>query len=291
MPTNPPRRSAYITFEGIDGCGKTSVMQAIGQRLAAEGLDVVVTKEPGNPFDAGCRAIRELLLDPRRDWADRAELFLYLADRAQHIEKVVNPALDRGAIVLSDRGLDSTVAYQAFGRQEIYGTIDRLNLLATRGVEPTLTLFLDVDPEVAQARLAAAGKGDRMDNLGLDFYKRAQDGFRFLLTRNRRIRVIDASMPFGAVESLALDYVQQHLRTGAIAGGFTHRGRITKLTEEPCPACKRKMWCRCDAVEIEQAELRAAIANPVPDARLLVPDETSPAIVDEHESYNMEDGR
>jgi dTMP kinase len=190
----------FITFEGIDGSGKSTQIEMLAAYLRERGRPVVVTREPGDGSLG--RELRPILLDLKNSGlCDHAELFLYLADRAQHVHEVVAPALREGKIVLCDRFVDSTVAYQGYGRGLDPAMLRGQNELAVAGVTPALTLVLDLAPEVGLSRARARNLGagadtseGRFEALALDFHNRVRRGYLELAAADPgRIRVIDAA--------------------------------------------------------------------------------------------------
>jgi dTMP kinase len=198
----------FITFEGIEGTGKSTQIALLKSRLEAQGRRVLVTLEPGGSR-IGAELRRVLLSLENRDLTPQAELFLYLADRAQHVAQVVRPALASGAVVLCDRFADSTVAYQGFGRGMDPELLHRLNAVAVDGLWPELTLLLDLDPETGLARAVARNVSEgktnaegRFEAESLAFHSRVRQGFLNLAAREpERIRIVDAS---GTPEAVAL---------------------------------------------------------------------------------------
>ncbi|MFT3973427.1 MAG: dTMP kinase [Amaricoccus sp.] len=190
----------FISFEGIDGSGKTTQVRALAARLRATGAEVVETREPGGA--EGAEMIRRLLVegDPSR-WSPETEILLFTAARRDHLERTIAPALARGAVVLTDRFANSTRVYQGVGRADLRASVDALHSLAI-GVEPDLTLVLDIDPRVGLARgLARGGTEDRFEQFGADFQIRLRAGFLALAREfPRRVRVVDAS---GEAETVA----------------------------------------------------------------------------------------
>jgi dTMP kinase len=179
----------FITIEGIDGSGKTTQTRLLVERLRLEGQAVRPTREPGGT-PAG-EQLRELVLSPEQVISPEAELFLYLADRALHVSQVVRPALTAGEIVVCERHADSTLAYQGFGRGLEVAFLRRLNEVATGGLEPDLTLVLDLEAE--HARLDGV-RLDRLESEGQEFLARVACGFRELAkTEPDRVKLIDAS--------------------------------------------------------------------------------------------------
>lgn len=161
----------FVTLEGPEGAGKSTVIKELAERFSAQGLEVLVTREPGDgPVG---KQIREILLHGEAI-ASRTELFLFLADRAQHVEAIVQPALARGVIVLCDRYSDSTLVYQGYGRGLDLGLLGGLNDIATGGLKPDLTLLLDLPPEVGLARQSSK---DRLDNEPIEFHRKIRNGF------------------------------------------------------------------------------------------------------------------
>jgi dTMP kinase len=204
-------RGKFIVFEGVEGSGKTTQIQETAawlQRMYGKDRSVIVTREPGGT-ELG-RGIRQLLLgsesrtgihpsdplaallaDPSSWVSDRAELLLYAADRAQHVESVIEPHLDRGNIVLCDRFSDSTIAYQGYGRGFDVADIDRIDRIATGGLQSDLTLWLDLDVTIGLARVALRGKPDRIEQASLDFHQRVRQGYQELanIYPNRIVRI------------------------------------------------------------------------------------------------------
>lgn len=191
-PSVPPRPAGtFVTFEGVDGVGKTTQCALLCRALEESGREVVRLREPGGT--ALGENIRALLLDPACDRMDPVcELLLYEAARAQLVGEVVRPALARGCVVVSDRFFDSTLAYQGFGRDLDTQLVDRANDLGCAGCRPDRTLVLDMSPERAFERATRSG-ADRMEREGVDFQRRVRDGFAYAARREpQRIRVLSA---------------------------------------------------------------------------------------------------
>ena len=180
----------FITFEGADGCGKTTQIKLIDEYLRNKGYKTLLTREPGAKGLG--EKIREILLNYEGEVSSRCESFLFLADRAQHVDCIIKPALKDGVIVLCDRHTDSTVAYQGYGRGLDIEEIKKLNNLATGGLKPDLTIVFDVDIETSQARV---GKNkDRMESAGIEFFKKVREGFLEIAKEEpQRVKVIDSS--------------------------------------------------------------------------------------------------
>ena len=202
-------KGVFITFEGLDGCGKSTQMELLAEALRARGYVVTVTREPGGT--ALGEAIRDLLLDPRhRGMSARAEALLYAAARAHLVEQVIRPALEDGQVVLCDRYLDSSLAYQGYGRGLGTDDIIMLNIWATQGLFPDLTLFLDLEESVRATRLAEVP--DRLEAENEEFHRRVEDGYRKLLGQHRhRIRRIDASGDEAEVQKRVQAVVEEEL--------------------------------------------------------------------------------
>ncbi|MFQ5895274.1 MAG: dTMP kinase [Nitrospinota bacterium] len=183
----------FLTFEGGEGSGKSTQLELLAQWLEGRGRRVFCTREPGGT-PLGER-IRDGLLGPWAGGMDPlAELLLFEADRAQHVAEVIHPRLEAGEVVLCDRFTHSTLAYQAFGRGLPEEMVARLNAWAAGGLEPDLTLVLDVDAEEGLRRLAEVGRLDRLEAEALDFHRRVCEGFRKLARRDaQRVRLIPPS--------------------------------------------------------------------------------------------------
>lgn len=206
-----------IVFEGVEGCGKTTQIQRSRDWLLASmteiqpDVSIVVTREPGGT-ELGV-GLRQLLLEERgQPMFERAELLLYAADRAQHVEQVLKPTLAKGGIVLCDRYTYSTIAYQGYGRGLSLSLIQQLNQIATGGLESDLTIWLDVDVEIGLSRAKARGKADRMEQADLDFHRRVSQGYRELATANpAQIARVDASSSEPIVQQQIQQILHNHL--------------------------------------------------------------------------------
>lgn len=183
----------FIVFEGVEGAGKTTQIYQTAewlQSMCSQARSVVITREPGGTKLG--QQIRQLLLDdPDSLVTNRTELLLYGADRAQHVESTIEPHLQRGDIVLCDRFTDSTIAYQGYGRGFDLDEIDRVNQLATGGLQSDLTLWLDLDVTIGLQRVLSRGKPDRMELATLDFHQRVRQGYQELanIYPNRIVRI------------------------------------------------------------------------------------------------------
>ena len=191
-------RGKFITFEGGEGCGKSTQVKRLKEALEREGVEVVLTREPGGTWLS--EEIRHLIKDQTTDApCDRSELLLFLAARAQLVKNVIRPALAAGKWVVSDRFSDSTLAYQGYGRGLPLGELRQMNDFACEGQKPDLTLLLDVTPETAEARMrgreaATATTADRIERAGEDFHTRLRNGFAELAkSEPDRIVTIDAN--------------------------------------------------------------------------------------------------
>lgn len=194
-----PARGLFLAFEGTEGCGKSTQLQLLAQKLRAEGYRTVETVEPGGT-PIGAR-IRGILLDPAsRELSPTAELLLYFASRAQNVDERIRPALDAGAIVLTDRFTDSSLAYQGYGRGLGAATVLDLDRIACRGLAPDLTFIFDIDLETGLRRAHARNLNQgaihesRMDDQAIEFYRRVRDAYHQMAAREpHRFRVIDAN--------------------------------------------------------------------------------------------------
>lgn len=181
----------FITFEGPDGSGKTTQIRHTVDYLKDKGFDVICTREPGGT--ASAEKIRNFLLDVNTEICPRTEALLYCAARAEHVEKVIKPALEAGKIVVCDRFTDSTMVYQGFVRGLTVSDLTAVGNFATGGIMPKLTLLLDGDPELLLKRRKERATDDRFEREGLIFQKKVRRGFRLLANVNpKRIKTIDA---------------------------------------------------------------------------------------------------
>lgn len=181
----------FLSFEGIDGSGKSTQARKLAENLRARGHAVTLTREPGG--SPGAEEIRRLVLEGEVDrWSAETEILLFTAARRDHLEKTIRPALARGDVVITDRFADSTRVFQGLTRGDLTAVVDQLHALMI-GVEPDLTLLFDLDPAKGLARaVARPGKELRFEDMGLDFQTRARAGFLGLASRHARFRVIDA---------------------------------------------------------------------------------------------------
>ena len=190
-----------VSLEGPEGAGKTSVLEALIPVLEDRGVEVLTTREPGGVLIG--EKIREVILDPSHTEMDpKTELLLYIASRRQHLVEKVLPALAAGKLVSMDRFIDSSVAYQGFGRGLDIEAIDWLNEFATDGLKPDLTLYFDIEVEEGLARIAANSDREvnRLDMEGLDLHQKVRQGYLSLLEKEAdRIVKIDASLPLDQV--------------------------------------------------------------------------------------------
>lgn len=184
-------KGLFITFEGADGCGKTTQIGLLNEYLKEKKYNTLTTLEPGGS-DIG-KNLRQILLHHDGYVSPRAEMFMYLADRAQHVDAVIKKAVEENKIVLCDRHIDSTVAYQGYARGGNIEQIDLLNNLATNEFKPNLTFVFDVDSLVAQQRVGETK--DRLEAEGLEFHKKVRMGYLELAKKYpQRIKVINANL-------------------------------------------------------------------------------------------------
>jgi len=193
---------ALVTVEGVEGAGKTTQAARLADALRRDGREVVLTREPGGT-ELG-RALRRMLLDESSPGPTaETELLLYLADRAEHVRRLVRPAIERGAIVIADRFSDSTIAYQSSGRGLPLETVRAIDEFARGGVAPVLTFVLDLPPEEGLLRARSVAPADRLERESLEFHRRVRSGFHEIArAAPERVVVLDARRP---VDELARD--------------------------------------------------------------------------------------
>ncbi len=199
------KRGLFITFEGMDGSGKTTQMHLLAERLRALGHAVLETTEPGGPPIS--MKIRRILLDAaHQELGPSAELLLYFASRAQNVDEWILPALERGEIVLSDRFTDSSLVYQGCGRGLGADAVKALERIACRGLQPALTILVDVDPEASLARARARNVAEphpetRMDDQSIDFHRKVYDAYHALAQREpERVKVVNGRTNIDTIE-------------------------------------------------------------------------------------------
>lgn len=213
------RAARFITLEGGEGVGKTTNVNFITAQLDAAGIPWIKTREPGGTPLA--EAIRNLLLASNVDApSDLAELLLMFAGRAQHLDKVIRPALDKGTWVICDRFTDASYAYQGGGRGQSEITLEILEHLVHKDLQPDLTLLLDMSVEEASKRVDSRGeKRDRFEQEELEFFQRVRDGYLSRAHQHPlRFRVVDASQSLSQVQEQVLEYLQPLLDEGLAAG-------------------------------------------------------------------------
>ncbi|MCD6587820.1 MAG: dTMP kinase [Candidatus Fermentibacteraceae bacterium] len=203
----------FVSFEGVEGSGKSSRCRSLMQALQVAGRDVIFTREPGGP-DVSER-IRSILLNPELDIPPLSELMLYFASRAANVERVILPGLKRGGIVLCDRFSDATFAYQGWGRGLPVDEMRKANSLATGGLNPDLTVLMDLDTEEGFRRMNLSGrKLDRIEMEHLSFHRRVRTGYLTLAEEEpERFLVIDGMLEEKKQDSVILNEVLRRLHT------------------------------------------------------------------------------
>lgn len=183
-------RGKFVTFEGCEGSGKTTQLRLLGEYLDKVGVDYIITREPGGSEIA--EDIRKIILNGKYTaMSDECEALLYAAARIQHLKEIVEPALAEGKLVLCDRYVDSSFAYQGYARGLGMEFVSSINSAAVKNYPPDLTLFLDISPEKAFERKHGADKGDRMELMGAEFHKKVYEGYKNLLKLFPRIVAVD----------------------------------------------------------------------------------------------------
>ena len=198
--------SLFITFEGADGCGKTTQIELLNKYLQEKGFKTLVTREPGAKGLG--EKLREILLNYDGEVSPNCESFLFLADRAQHVDCVIKPALKDGVIVLCDRHTDSTVAYQGYGRQLDIEQIKKLNEIAVNGLKPDLTIIFDIDIETSMQRVGKTK--DRMESAGMYFFNRVRNGYLAIAKEEpNRVKVINSADTIERIHNQVVELVEK----------------------------------------------------------------------------------
>jgi len=208
-------RGVLITFEGVEGSGKSTQADRLAKRLAALNVPLLVTREPGGTRIG--EAVRAVILDPKHsEMHGLTELFLYLACRNQLVRETVLPALESGKVVILDRFGDSSIAYQGFGRELGEKLVTRLNKLVTADLKPNLTVLFDVPVKVGQGR-KASGVLDRLERERVEFHERVREGYLRVARRAPgRFKIVDGTLPADELELVVFNHVEELLKRKVI---------------------------------------------------------------------------
>ena len=199
----------FITFEGADGCGKTTQIKLLNEYLENKGYKTLLTREPGAKGLG--EKVREILLNYDGEVSPVCESFLFLADRAQNVDCIIKPAVKSGTIVLCDRHTDSTIAYQGYGRGVDMSELHKLNNIATSGMKPDLTFVFDVDVQTSQSRVGS--EKDRMESAGIEFFERVRKGFLEIAKQEpERVKVIDSTQSIEEIRKQVIGYIENAIR-------------------------------------------------------------------------------
>ncbi|MFP4623001.1 MAG: dTMP kinase [Gemmatimonadota bacterium] len=207
-----------IAFEGPEGAGKTTQVRLLAEWLRGRGRDPLLTREPGGTPVA--EEVRRILLESE-SLSPRTELLLMLASRSTLVETVIRPALEAGRVVVTDRFHLSTLAYQGHGRALPFEEVERMNRFATGGLEPDLTVLLDIDPDVGVARQASAGAGpDRIERAGTTFHRTVAEAYRLLAEEDARVERVDAAGSPESVHGMVVDLLERRFPEtfGSVSG-------------------------------------------------------------------------
>ncbi|HKE13292.1 MAG TPA: dTMP kinase, partial [Kofleriaceae bacterium] len=251
VPEQAPRQGVFVAFEGGEGSGKSTQVELLAEMLRGEGWDVVVTREPG--ATAVGQRIRGLLLDRAAGvsgavtLAPRAEALLYAADRAHHVASVVRPALANGSIVISDRYIDSSLAYQGAGRTLPVDEVSWLSEWATGGLRPDLVVLIDIDPTTGLSRVAGRGAADRLESEHIEFHERVRYAFLDLAASDpKRYVVVDGNAAPEEIARVVLERVHALLPpetpTDGLVGGGDASGREEAGPALPPPPVDPRQW-------------------------------------------------
>lgn len=205
-------KGLFITLEGPDGSGKSTIIKLIGDYLSHKGIDFIMTREPGGTSIG--EDIRHIILDNNNtDMGGETEALLYAASRAQHVHEKIIPALDEGKLVLSDRFVLSSLAYQGVGRNLGIENVKKINDFALGGLYPDLILFFHIDPEITLKRKTNGSGGDRLEKEGTDFHNRVYNGYMDLLNLYpENIKLIDASQSKEEVLKCSIEKIEELIR-------------------------------------------------------------------------------
>ena len=203
------KRGLFITFEGADGCGKTTQIELLNNYLVNKGFKTLLTWEPGAK-GLGVK-LREILLNYDGEVSPNCEQFLFLADRAQHVDCIISPAISEGKIILCDRHTDSTVAYQGYGRGIDIDQINLLNRIATNGIKPDLTIIFDIDADTSSKRVGNVK--DRMESAGIEFFNKVRNGY-LAIAKNEpdRVKVINSNDTIENIHIQVINLIESKLK-------------------------------------------------------------------------------
>jgi dTMP kinase len=197
----------FVSLEGIDGSGKSTITKLVKEHFEALNEPIVVTREPGGNVIA--EKIRDIILDnENHTMDDRTEALLYAASRRQHLIEKILPALEEGKLVVCDRFVDSSIAYQGYGRQIGAQAVRDINAFAIEGHMPHLTIFLDVDLDTGLSRIDTRGEMDRLETSGRDFFQRVYQGYQEIMSHNERVVKVDASRDLELVIKEVIEIIE-----------------------------------------------------------------------------------
>jgi len=207
----------FITFEGLDGSGKTTAIEKLVEYLKEQNIynKFVITREPGGTGIKEAEYIREFVLSPNYNIDPMSEALLYLTSRKMHLIKVILPALKANKIVICDRFIDSSLAYQGAGRNLGIDKIKSLNSIVTNNIKPDLTFFIRISPELAFQRISNQKNGlDRLENGGIDFYKKISDGYdEIIINDEKRFFIIDGTLKIEEVAKKVIKKIMEIINT------------------------------------------------------------------------------
>lgn len=202
-------KGLFLTFEGADGCGKTTQIKLLDEYLKNNGYKTLLTREPGAKGLG--EKVREILLNYDGEVSSKCESFLFLADRAQNADCIIKPAIKNGTIVLCDRHTDSTIAYQGYGRGVNIDELKALNEMAVGVLKPDLTFVFDIDIETSMKRVG--NEKDRMESSGIEFFERVRQGYLDIAKQEpERVKVIDSTQSIEEIHDKVLELVKNVIR-------------------------------------------------------------------------------
>ncbi|HBM75598.1 MAG TPA: dTMP kinase [Clostridiaceae bacterium] len=200
----------FISIEGSDGSGKSTQIKLMKEYFASKGFEVVESREPGGTRIG--EKVRNIILDNENvEMSPVTEALLYAASRAQHVTEVIRPCLKQGKVIICDRYIDSSIAYQGVGRGLGIDVVSKINSVAIQGIMPDLTVFFDIDPEVALNRKIEDGKADRLELEKLEFHKKVYKGYKQIASTNSRIKIIDASRSVMEIHKDVVNIIDEFL--------------------------------------------------------------------------------
>lgn len=210
------KRGFFLAIEGPDGSGKSTIAKHLEELLKNKNIDYVITREPGCNDVSVCKSIRSLLLE-NSEMSAKTEALLFAANRSEHIEKLIKPSIKNNKFIICDRYVDSSIAYQGFGRDLGYRDVLTINNFATDELRPDLVIFIDINPEEAMKRIINHRQHEvnRLDNEKIDFHKKVYEGYKYIIKKNKKeYKIIDGQKLIDEILEEVIKNINERLKSG-----------------------------------------------------------------------------